>query len=168
MQKFMTLENGSQKLIDAGVVTSAGESDTGKVPVLDNSGRLDTTMMPVGIGADTRVVSTSESLSAGSLVNIWNNFGTPAVRKADATVAGKEAHGFVMSSFTHPTTATVYFEGNNTAILGGIPGIAFLSTTPGTITANAPNMQGNIVQKVGIVTGPTSLNVEFGEPVELA
>ena len=49
-----------------------------------------------GGGADTGTVTTSEALAAGDLVNIWNSSGAKA-RKADATTAGKEAHGFVLA-----------------------------------------------------------------------
>ena len=75
--------------------TSAGAGDSGKVVALDGSGRIDSTMMPVGIGADTQTVTTSEAVASGDLVNIWDSTGAKC-RKADATVAGKEAHGFVL------------------------------------------------------------------------
>lgn len=168
MQKFITLVNGNQKLVDGGVTTSAGATDSGKLPALDNSGRLDVSVMPVGIGADTKAIATSETLPAGSFVNIYNNFGSPAVRKADATTVGKEAHGFVLSAYTHPTTATVYFEGNNTAVTGAVAGVVFLGTTAGSFTATAPSATGNVVQKIGVATGTTSINCEFSDPIELA
>ena len=168
MQKFITLVNGAHKLVDGGVVASTGTNDAGKMAALDNSGRLDTTVMPVGIGADTAAILTSETLPAGSFVNIWNNFGIAAVRKADATVVGKEAHGFVLSAYTHPATATVYFEGSNTAVTGAIAGNVFLSTAAGSFTRTPPSASGNIVQKLGVATSGMTINVEFAEPIELA
>lgn len=148
--------------------TSAGAGDTGKIPALDSSGRLDTSFMPVGIAADTSSVATSETLAAGDFVNIYNNGGTAAVRKADATIAGKEANGFVLSAFTHPATAVVYFEGNNTAVTGRTPGKQYLSTTAGTSTTTAPSGSGNVVQYIGVATSATSINVEFHQTVVLA
>jgi hypothetical protein len=168
MQKFITLVNGNHKLVDGGVVASAGTNDAGKLAALDNSGRLDTTVMPVGIGADTASILTSETLPAGSFVNIWNNFGVAAVRKADATVSGKEAHGFVLSAYTHPTTAVVYFEGSNTAVTGATAGNIFLSTAAGGFTSTPPSASGNVVQKLGVATSGMTINVEFAEPIELA
>ena len=168
IQKLVTLVNGALKLIDAGIQASTGASDAGKLTALDNSGRLDVSMMPVGIGADTKAVATSESLAAGDFVNVWNNSGTPNVRKADATTAGKEAHGFVIAAFTHPTTATVYFEGNNTAVSGATAGTVYLSTTAGGFTSAAPITTGNVVQKIGVATDATSINVEFKDAIELA
>jgi hypothetical protein len=72
--------------------TSAGAGDAGKIPALDAAGKLDTTFMPTGVGADTASITTSEALAAGDLVNIHNSTGAKA-RKADASVSGKEAHG---------------------------------------------------------------------------
>jgi len=79
-------------------------------------------------------------------VNIWDSTGAK-VRKADATVAGKEAHGFVKAVFTHPTTATVYFEGSNDQVTGLTPGVQFLQTTAGLAGATAPSAAGNVVQR---------------------
>lgn len=152
----------------AAVQSSTGATDAGKIPALDSSGRLDTSVMPVGIGADTATVATSESLAAGDLVNIYNNGGTAAVRKADASSTGKEAHGFVLAAFTHPTTATVYFEGNNTAVTGRTPGKQYLSTTPGSSTTTAPSTAGQVVQVVGFATSATNLNFASGDPIVLA
>lgn len=159
-------------VLDATIVnsktTSAGAGDSGKLPALDGSGKLDTSFMPVGIGADTAAIATSETLAAGDLVNIWNNGGTANVRKADATTSGKEAMGFVLSAFTHPTTATVYFEGSNTAVSGRTPGVQFLSTTAGSTTTTAPSSSGNVVQRVGVATSATNINFQWNDPIVLA
>lgn len=147
--------------------TSAGAGDSGKIPALDGSGRLDTSFMPVGIVADTAAIATSETLAAGDFVNIWNSTGAK-VRKADATTAGKEAHGFVLAAFTHPTTATVYFEGSNTAVSAATPGPVFLSTTAGGFTSTAPSGSGNVVQRLGVATSATSINYSADDPIVLA
>lgn len=149
------------------VGTSAGAGDSGKLPSLDGSGRLDNSFMPVGIGADTAAIATSETLAAGDFVNIWDSTGAK-VRKADATTVGKEAHGFVLSAFTHPTTATVYFEGTNTAVSGKTPGVQFLQTTAGTSGSTAPSSSGNVVQKLGVATSATTINFEPQQPIVLA
>lgn len=146
--------------------TSAGAGDTGKIPALDASGRLDTTFMPVGIGADTATITASEALSAGDFVNIHNSTGAK-VRKADATTAGKEAHGFVLSAVSSLAAATVYFEGTNTAVTGQTPGVVFLSTTAGGSTSTAPSGSGNIVQRIGFATSATSINFQSELPIVL-
>ena len=162
----------SSGILDSSIVnsktTSAGAGDSGKLPALDSSGKLDASFMPVGIAADTASIATSETLAAGDLVNIWNNSSTANVRKADATTAGKEAHGFVLAAFTHPTTAIVYFEGSNTAKTGLTPGKQFLSTTAGGSTVTAPSGSGNVVQVVGFATSATVLNMQSMTPLVLA
>lgn len=149
------------------LVTSAGAGDAGKIPGLDAAGRIDSSMMPVGLGADTASITTSEALAAGDLVNIWNSTGAKA-RKADATTAGKEAHGFVLAAAGSGAAATVYFEGTNTSVTGLTPGVAFLATTAGTATGTAPSGSGNVVQRVGFATSATSLNFQSQPPVVLA
>jgi len=168
MQQFVTLVGGVFKSVAAGIQASLGASDSGKVVVTDASGRVDQSFMPVGIGADIKSVLASENLSAGNFVNVWNNAGTANVRKADATTAGKEAHGFVLSAFSSGTSALVYFEGNNTAVSGATVGNLFLSTTAGGFTSTPPSSTGNIVQRIGVSTDATSVNVEFKDPIELA
>lgn len=148
--------------------TTAGAGDAGKIPALDAAGRLALTMMPVGLGPDTASIVTSENLAAGDLVNIYNVTGTGTARKADATTAGKQAHGYVLSSTTSGQTALVYFEGPNTSVTGLTPGNLFLATTAGLTTATAPSASGSIVQRVGIATGATSMNFQMGEPITVA
>ncbi|MDR6886152.1 MULTISPECIES: hypothetical protein [Variovorax] len=156
----LTITNGKN--------ASAGAGDAGKLVALDAAGRIDSTMMPVGIGADTASILTSEALAAGNLVNVYNNAGTANVRKADATTAGKEAHGFVLAAVGSGVNATVYFEGTNTSVTGLTPGAQFLHTTAGGATVTAPSASGNAVQRVGLATSATSLNFEQGTPIVLA
>jgi hypothetical protein len=152
----------------AAIVTSAGAADSGKIPALDPTGRFDNSFLPVGIGADTAIIAASEALAAGDLVNIWNSTGAK-VRKADASVAGKEAHGFVLAAVTSGANATVYFEGTDTQVTGLTPGNLFLSaTTPGQATSSAPTGSGQVVQRVGFATGTTALNFQSQTPVVLA
>lgn len=162
--------NGSGIIAPAilnGTVSSAGAGDSAKVVQLDGSGRLDSTVLPVGIGADTAIITTSEALSAGDFVNIWNSTGAKA-RKADATTAGKEAMGFVLVGVGPAASATVYFEGTNTAVTGQTPGKVFLGTTAGIATSTAPSAAGNIVQNIGIATSATSINFQYQPPITLA
>jgi hypothetical protein len=147
--------------------TSAGAGDAGKIPQLDGAGRLDNTMMPTGIGPDTASITTSEALAAGDFVNIWNSTGAK-VRKADATVAGKEAHAFVLSAASSGAAATVYFEGTNTGVTGQTPGNVFLSTTAGIAAAAAPTGSGNVVQRIGFAISATAINFQSQPPVTLA
>ena len=148
--------------------TSAGAGDAGKVVQLDGSGRLDNSVMPVGIGADTKVMIASEALAAGDFVNVWSDASAFKVRKADATTGGKRAHGFVLSSVASGANATVYFEGENSAVTGMTPGDVFLGTTAGRAQATAPTGSGQAVQRIGVATSATSVNFEPSQPIVLA
>lgn len=167
MAKYLTNASGTITEV-AALATSAGSGDSGKIPQLDGSGRLDNSFMPTGIGADTASITASEALAAGDLVNIWNSTGAKA-RKADASVSGKEAHGFVIAAVSSSATATVYFEGTNGQVTGLTPGVQFLSAaTPGQATGTAPSGSGNVVQRVGFATAATSLNFQSEVPIVLA
>lgn len=142
--------------------TSAGAGDAGKIPALDSTGRLDSSMMPVGITPPTASVVSSENLAAGDLVNIYNNAGTANVRKADASASGKQADGFVLSAVTSPAAAVVFFPGDeDTGVTGLTPGRQWLSdTTPGKTLATPPTTSGHLVQPVGTATSATNLIFE--------
>ena len=165
-EKFLQ-HNGSGGMTEVVAVQTGGAPSADKIPALDGSGRLDASMMPAGIGADTAVIQASENLAAGDLVNIHNSGGA-RVRKADAATAGKEAHGFVTAGVTSGANATVYFEGNNGQVTGLTPGVVYLSTTAGLATNTAPSASGNVVQRVGLATAATSLNFESFPSVTLA
>ena len=165
-KKFLRLVNGVLTEI-FGVQASAGAGNAGDLVSLDDSGRIDNSMMPVGIGADTSTITASETLAAGDWVNVWNNSGAK-VRKADATTAGKEAHGFVLAAVTSGNPATVYFEGTNTQVSGQTPGPVFLQTTAGVGGPTVPSASGNVVQQIGVAVSATAVNFERSVPVTLA
>ena len=141
-------------------VVSSGATDAGEIPALDNTGRLDQSMMPVGIGPDVSLLTASEALAAGDFVNVYNDAGTAKVRKADATTAGKQCHGYVLASVNNGDPATVYFEGSNTQVSGATPGTVFLSTSAGGFSASAPSAAGNVVQRLGVAVSATEINFE--------
>ncbi len=151
-----------------GVQTSAGAANAGDLVSLDDTGRIDNSMMPVGIGADTATVQTSEALAAGDFVNIWNDSGSPRVRKADATTAGKEAHGFVLAAVSGGNNATVYLEGTNTQVSSMTAGNVFLQTTAGAGGATPPSASGNVVQRLGVAVSATAVSFEPSQPITLA
>jgi len=157
--------NGKYLALTAGVITeetavqtSAGAGDAGKIARLDAAGTLPVSMLPAGVGPETITITTSEALAAGDLVNIWNSTGAK-VRKADATVAGKEAHGFVLAAFSSAVAATVYLPSQtNTSVTGKTVGAKqFLSTTPGLSTETAPTATGNVSQQIGIAHAATAI-----------
>ena len=166
-KKFLRLVNGVLTEI-FGVQTSAGAANAGDLVSLDETGRIHNSMLPVGIGADTATITASEALAAGNWVNVWNDAGAFRVRKADATTAGKEVHGFVLSAVASGNPATVYFEGTNTQVAGQTPGPVYMQTTAGAGGATIPSASGNVVQQIGVAVSATAVNFERGAPVTLA
>lgn len=166
--KFLKLSSGQIAEQEA-KTTSAGAGDAGKIPALDSSGRLDSTMMPVGIAADTKSIVTSENLAAGDLVNVYNVTGTITARKADAS-NGRRAHGFVLASSSSGGNATVYFEATITGLSGFTPGATlYLSgDTAGQATATPPSTSGHIVQEIGAAISATEISFEPQQPITLA
>jgi hypothetical protein len=141
-------------------VESLGSGSAGEIPALDATGRLDQTLMPVGIGPDVAKIEADGNIAAGDFINVFNDDGTAKVRKADASTAGKQAHGYVLDSASNGTMATVFFEGHNTAITGATPGTVFLGTTAGSFQATAPSGAGQIVQRLGVAIASDDINFE--------
>ena len=165
VQKFLSLVNGVLTLLSS-VDSSAGAGDAGKLIALDSSGKLATTMLPSGIGADTLVVPASETLTAGDFVNIWDDAGTVKARKANATDNTKPAHGFIKDGAASGSNATVYFEGENDDLTSLTVGTAYyLATTGGVVTATAPSTAGNVVQYLGTAHATSKLRFEPQQPV---
>ena len=153
--------------IDGSFLNATVSSSPNKLVMTGGDGKIDVSVLPTGVGADTAVINASEALAAGDLVNIWNNSGTANVRKADASTAGKEAHGFVLAAVASGQPATVYFEGTNTQMTGLTPGRQYLSTTPGKTSATAPTGSGQVVQVVGFAVSATAMNFQSNPPIVL-
>lgn len=165
--KFLALVSGRIREIVA-TVASSGVADDGKIVALGADGRLDNSVLPVGIGAETKLIQASENLSAGNLVNIWDSGGQFRVRKADASVAGKEANGFVLASVTSGQSAQIYLEGTITGLAGLLPGRYYLATAPGEMTSSAPAASGNVVQYIGEAVSTTEVTFERNDGIILA
>ena len=164
--KYIQLVNGNQAEKEA-LVVSTGVSDAGRVVATDGTGKIDTSVLPTGIGADVKILPASENLAAGDLVNVWNDAGTSKVRKADNS-NNRRAVGFVIAGVTAPANATVYLEGTITGLTSLTPGAAVFLGTLGAATATAPSAAGSISQEIGIAVSATEVSFEPQRPVLLA
>ena len=169
MAKPLQLVNNLPTEVPANV-TSAGAGDAGKLAELGANGRFHESMMPVGFGADVRVIEASETLAAGDFVTVWDNAGTAMVRLADASDgAAGQAHGFVRDGFASGADASVYFEGPNDAVAGLTTGLTYVlsHTTPGGVVALSAGTTTatHILQEVGVAVDATEINVEIGKPI---
>lgn len=165
-KKYISLpSNGIPTEVQATVVSSGAGND-GDLVALDSTGKLDTSVMPTGIGAEIVNATASENLSAGDLVSFWNNAGTLNVRKADASAAsaGKKAEGFVKAAVTSGNSAAVYTDiGTVNANVSGLTAGSdyYLSGgTPGGVTTTAPTTSGYLVQYIGKALSSTSIQFQ--------
>lgn len=168
--KYQTLDAGCKKLTEATTV-STGVAEAGDIIALDAAGKIDNSLLPTGIGADTAVLPASENLGAGDFVNIFDDGGTVSVRLADNS-NDREANGFVLSAVTAAANATVYFEGTNNALSGLTLGSRYYLDTAGGITATpvdpASAAAGTIHQYIGRATSATEINVEMDDKIVVA
>jgi len=166
MAKYIANVSGSLQEV-SGVASSAGGTDAGKIVQLDGTGKLDASMMPTGIGADTKSVVTSENLSIGNLVNIYDNSTVATARKADCSTPLR-CVGFVLSGTTSGASALVYFEGTIPGQTGLTIGNPCYLTTAGAITQTPPTTAGYILQEIGVATSATEVSFEPQMPIILA
>jgi hypothetical protein len=168
MTKFLTANPAGDTIEVIPVVVSAGVADAGKNPALNAQGTLDITVLPAGVGAQTKVAIGSEALTAGDWINIYDNAGTPNIRKANATDATKPVNGFVLANFASGASVTAYLSGINNQRTGMAIGARYYASaaTPGSIVlgASAPNATGNLLQYVGTPVSPTEIPFEGTDP----
>jgi len=167
-QKPIQLVNGKLTQVEATVV-SAGAGDAGEVVALGSDGRLDTSVMPVGIGPDTKVLVASENIGAGKYVNIWDDAGTAKARLADNSNS-RDAHGFLKDAVLSGANALVYFEGANDDLSALTPGSRYYLATAGGVTATPPTFAGGatISQFLGVAISATEVNTDIDDCVILA
>ncbi len=128
------------------MTVSAGAADAGKMFVPDASGKWDESLIPNTDGA--RAFAASEALSAGDFVNVFDDNGTPKLRKADASSIATRAHGFVKAAASEGETVKFYESGVNAGLTGLTVGaVYFLSdAAAGEPVATAPTTAGHIAQ----------------------
>lgn len=167
--KYLELTTAGALSEKEATATSAGAGDAGEIVALDSAGRLDVTLMPVGIGPEAKTVVASETITAPALVSLWNDGGTLKARYADASAAsaGKAAHGYVTSTINAAASGTVFFEGLISGLSGLTIGAAyFLSgSVPGAVTATAPTTTAHCVQEIGVALSATELTFEPAKPI---
>lgn len=133
-EKYLARVAGKTKQRELAVV-STGASDAGRGVALDSTGRLDSTVMPVGVGANTQSMPASEALGAGTFVNLWGDSGVLKARLADNS-NGRQADGYVLEAVASAGTAAVYpLDAMNSALSGLTAGTDYWLGTAGGVIA---------------------------------
>jgi hypothetical protein len=166
-QKFLILNNGKREL-KAGSQSSAGAANAGDIVALNNEGLIDSSMLQ---DIDVTSIVSSENLSSGDYVNIFDDGGTVKVRKADNTNE-RPAMGYVKDNVTAPAAVNVFFEGANTNLSGLTEGARiYLGTAGGVIETpldpTNPSDDGKIHQLLGIAISETEVNTDIQDCIKL-
>jgi hypothetical protein len=113
------------------------------------------------------VFLTIEDLDAGDLVNIFDNTGSYHIRNADYRSELKNAVGYVTTSFSSGSLATVYFDG----IIAGLSSVSgedqFLSAS-GKFNSNPPTEDGYYIQFIGTALSISSIEFSPSSTIGLS
>jgi hypothetical protein len=163
--KYLAIIAGKVKEVYASVTSTPNA-----VVAMDSTGKLDISVMPVGITAEVTLADATEALSAGNFVNLYLSGGVTKCRKADATSNGKPANGFVLAAVSSGAQATVYrISKLNNQLTGLTIGADYyLDTTAGGVTVTPPSATGNLVQYLGRATSATELVFSNENTIEIA
>ncbi len=158
---------GAIERIEA-TTSSAGAGDAGEIVALDGTGRIDNTMMPVGIGSPTKSLTAGENLTAGDFINVYDDTGTPKMRKADAS-NGRRADGFVLAAVNEGDPGTAYLEGINTELSSLTAGTTYWlsGSVAGAATATVPTTGGHIAQELGRAVSDEEIIFKPSKPITL-
>lgn len=158
MTDYVKLENG-RPVLKSAASASAGAGDAGKIVKLDSSGRIDSTMMPAGIGADSKLFTASENIAARALVHV---LASGEIANADAS-NDRHAIGFAPAAIAAAAQGAVHFEGSITGLSSLTVGARYYlsDTTPGGISATAPAAgAGKCLQEIGTAISATEISFE--------
>lgn len=163
-KKYLKLNNTNGRVAEqSATIVSAGVANEGDIVALDSTGRIDVSVLPIGVGPDFLSAVTSENVSSGDYVNVFNNAGTITVRRADQS-NDRAAHGFVKAGVTSPAAAIVFFEGPNENRSGLTLGARYFLNTVGGVTATPPTT--GLLQFLGIAVASTTLNTDIDQEIE--
>jgi len=104
------------------------------------------------------------NLTAGQMVNLYNNAGVLSVRLAQGNAAGTMAHGIVNASCLAGETASINYLRTYTDLIGGLAiGVLYYldPAVAGGITNVRPAAAGNIIQPVGVGLSATTLALDI-------
>lgn len=163
-QRFLTRAEGKTKQAQ-GKVTSAGAADAGALVALDDSGRLNESLLPLGVGVQVDILPASEALDAGDFVNIFDDAGVAKARKADNS-NGRPADGFVSTAVTLSGDAAIHpLDGVNAAMSALLPGKEYWLGTAGDVADTPldetdPANANKISQQLGKALSATELRTD--------
>lgn len=166
--KYLAMVAGRYREVVA-AVTGGTTTQAGQLVALDDTGRLDSSVMPSGVGQDVFVGIAGGPLSAGDFVAVTS---AGVVRASAASGGGQQqAQGFVLTQYANGASGvTVFFDSTNTALTGMTVGsrVYLSDTVPGGWTHNPVSGTGKLLQYLGTAVTASSLSFEGDDGVILA
>lgn len=162
--KYIALVSGIETEVE-GTVTGGAVGQAGKIPALDGTGRLDASLMPVGVAPDVYVGSAFETLSPSNPFVYIKSDGT--VANASGASGGNPCVGFVLLGAAAAAQATVHFEGRVTGLSGLTVGSRYYlsDTVPGGLTLTPVSGSGKLHQYLGRAISTTTLSFEADDHI---
>lgn len=162
--KYIALLGGVETEIE-GTVVGGAVGQAGDLVALDASGRLDTSVLPVGIAADVYTGTAFETLTATSPFVYIRPDGS--IANANAASGGSPTIGFVLEGSASAAPATVYFEGRVTGLSGLTVGSRYYlsDTVPGGLTLTPVSGTGKLHQYLGRAISTTTLSFEADDHI---
>lgn len=160
--KFLTLvDDAGKKIRELATAISSFTGNANEIVATGTDGKISPGLITP---ATTTSLPTSDNLTIGDVVRIFDNAGTSTAGLADATSYDNRAEGYVLANTTAPGVAVVYLDGIITDLTGLTPGEpVYTSLTPGGITQTAiPEVSGNINQEIGIAISATEVSFRPG------
>ena len=133
------------------------EMETARFLTLDENHKCSLSLLPTS-RRTYKIIAASEVLAAGDFVQIYDNSGTPAARKADAS-DGKLASGYVRAAYDSGASATVYTSGVNDMVSGRTAGRVWLGES-GAATQTEPTS--GWYQEIGVALSATEIDFDNG------
>lgn len=162
MSRYLSLVQGVKVLLSA---ISAFTGNANEIIATDGSGFIDSSLLPPGVGGCTFTNVTADgNLTAGMVIDIYDNSGTLTARPAD-NANGEAADGFVTAAFTSGDTNVTVFTAGELPLAGLTAGEDYWLSASGAIVLGPPaEPEDGIVQFIGVANTATTLCFNPGAP----
>jgi hypothetical protein len=168
--QVLTLETG-KKHLRRGTVVSTGPQSDGDFVSLDTDGRLNPSVMPVGMMSAVVFARAIENLHSGDFVNLYDSGDEKIVRMARANFEAP-ASGFVLQACAAGELAEIWCENRNTQMVNVSKGARYyLSVThPGkAVVEDAQSVSGGLIsQYIGVGVSDTHVDIEIDDHILIA
>lgn len=152
--KYLQINDSTGAVEEKAPATAGGSGNENRIPQTDGTGRLPTSMMPVGVAPEVKTGNAFETIAANALV-YFKSDGT--VANASNVSGGHYAQGWAANGGNAGDPITVNFEATITGLSGLTPeGMCFLGAA-GAITQTVITGAGTLFQEIGVALSATEL-----------